>query len=298
MRVAVLDDYQKVASKFADWSSLGSDVSVEFFHDHLTDEKALAQRLAPFDVLAIMRERTLLGRERLGRLPNLRLIVTTGMRNASVDVRACAERGITVCGTNSGGGTSELAWGLILGLARHLPLEDRSVREGRWQTTLGRELRGLTLGLLGLGRLGEAVARVGQAFGMQTIAWSQNLTAERAAACGVERVEKRDLFSRSDVLSIHLVLSDRTRGLVGATELALMKPTAYVINTSRGPIVDNAALIEALRGGKIAGAGIDVYEQEPLPSGDPILSAPNTLLSPHLGYVTEEKLPALLPWKR
>ena len=288
MRVAVLDDYQRVAEGLADWKSLGPNVSVEFFHDHHKKEDDLADRLQAFEILAIMRERTPFPRSLIEKLPNLKLLVTTGKRNASVDMAACKERGITVCGTaGSEGSTIELAWGLILSVVRGIPREDRALREGRWQIKVGMELRGKTLGVLGLGRLGSQVAQIGGAFGMNVIAWSQNLTAERAKSAGAEMVMKNELFERSDVITIHLVLSDRTRKLVGREELARMKKTAYLVNTSRGPIVDESALIAALESGQIAGAGIDVYYVEPLPPDDPIMQAPNTVLTPHIGYVAD-----------
>ena len=288
MRVAVLDDYQRVAEGLADWKSLGPNVSVEFFHDHHKKEDDLADRLQAFEILAIMRERTPFPRSLIEKLPNLKLLVTTGKRNASVDMAACKERGITVCGTaGSEGSTIELAWGLILSVVRGIPREDRALREGRWQIKVGMELRGKTLGVLGLGRLGSQVAQIGGAFGMNVIAWSQNLTAERAKSAGAELVTKNELFERSDVITIHLVLSDRTRKLVGREELARMKKTAYLVNTSRGPIVDESALIAALESGQIAGAGIDVYYVEPLPPDDPIMQAPNTVLTPHIGYVAD-----------
>jgi phosphoglycerate dehydrogenase-like enzyme len=263
-------------------------VRVVEFHDSVADEDALAARLEPFDVVVAMRERTAFPRTRLERLPNLKLLVTTGARNASIDVAAAAERGITVCGTGAHpAGPVELTWALILGVARHLPQEDASVRAGGWQETVGTDLEGATLGVVGLGRLGSKVARIGRAFGMDVVAWSQNLTDERAAEVGVERVSKDVLLRRSDVLSIHLVLSDRTRALFGAAELAAMKPSALLVNTSRGPIVDEAALVEALRARTIAGAALDVYDAEPLPAGHPLLGLENAVLTPHLGYVTE-----------
>jgi phosphoglycerate dehydrogenase-like enzyme len=236
-----------------------------------------------------MRERTVFPAELLDRLPNLRLLVTTGMRNASIDLEAAAARGVTVCGTEAiATPTAELAWGLILALARHIPEEDGNVRKGGWQSTVGAGLAGRTLGVVGLGRLGSAVARIGIAFGMRIVAWSENLTPERASECGVERVSKDELLRTADVVTIHLVLSDRTRGLIGERELGLMKATAFLVNTSRGPIVDEAALVAALEAGVIAGAALDVYDQEPLPDYDALLSAPNTVLTPHLGYVTGE----------
>ena len=289
MRVAVLDDYQGVALGLADWASLGADVEVQSFADHLGDEADLAARLEPFEVVVAMRERTAFPRSLVERLPNLRLLVTTGARNAAFDMPALRERGITVCGTGSAGsGTSELAWGLILALLRRIHEEDRATRQGQWETTLGIGLQGKTLGVIGLGNLGSRVAAVGKAFGMELLAWSQNLTAERAAACGATLVTQDELLTRSDIVSIHLVLSDRTRGLIGAQELALMKPSAYLVNTSRGPIVDEPALIEALRAGRIAGAGLDTFDIEPLPAGHAFLGMDNVVLTPHLGYVLRE----------
>ena len=287
-RVAILDDYQDVARRLADWKSLPAEVVV--FRDHLSDESQVAARLADFDVVVAMRERTPFPRSLFERLPRLRLLVTTGMRNASIDLRAAADRGVVVSGTAGlPSPTAELTWALILALVRHVPREDRATREGRWQETLGTTLKGRTLGVLGLGQLGSRVARVGRAFEMDVIAWSQNLTAERAAAVGATLAGSRDeLLARADVVTIHLVLGDRTRGLVGARELGLMRPTAYLVNTSRGPIVDEGALIATLRAGKIAGAGLDVYDEEPLPADHPLRRLPNTVITPHLGYVTEE----------
>jgi phosphoglycerate dehydrogenase-like enzyme len=294
MKLAVLDDYQGVAGSLADWASLPDGTETVFFGDHLTAEEDVARRLEGFDAVVMMRERTPIRRSLIERLPSLRLIVTTGMRNASLDVAAARERGIVVCGTDTGlPSTAELTWGLILALARGIVTEDRAMRDGRWQTGVGVDLAGRTLGVLGLGRLGGRVAAIGQAFGMDVIAWSQNLTAEAAEEVGVRRVERRELFARADVLTVHVVLSGRTRGLVGAAELAAMKPTAFLVNTSRGPIVDQAALLDALREGRIAGVGIDVYDEEPLPAGHPLLSAPRTVLTPHLGYVTLDSLGAM-----
>jgi len=288
-RVAVLDDYQQVARALAPWSSLPEGSEVQFFHDHQDDEALLAARLAEFDVIVAMRERTPFTRSLLKCLPRLRLLVTTGLRNASIDVAAATELGVTVSGTDGlPYPTAELTWGLILALARKIPAEDRALRAGTWQTSLGVGLQGKTLALLGLGRLGSQVARIGAAFGMRPVAWSTNLTAERAAAGGAELVTQDELFRRADVLSVHLVLSARTRGLVGARELALLKQSALLINTSRGPIVDEAALVAALEAGRLAGAGLDVYDREPLPATHPLLGVSNTVLTPHLGYVTEE----------
>jgi len=293
--VAILDDFQNVTHSLADWGRLPPHVKVTVFNDNVTGE-ALLKRLKPFNVLVVTRERTLLPKSLIDQLPNLKLVVTAGMRNLGIDLRACRERGVLVCGTGSGTSTTaELAWGLIIACARHIPEEDRALREGRWQRTIGITLQGKTLGILGLGKLGTQVARIGLAFGMKVIAWSQNLTAERAREAGAERVEKLDLFRLSDVLSVHLLSTERTRGMVGRAELALMKPSAILINTARAAIVDEAALIEALHNGEIAGAGIDVYGREPLPPDAPILRAANTVLTPHLGYVTRESYEIYFP---
>jgi len=287
VRVAVLDDYQRVARDYADWDSLAPH-EVVFFHEPIPANE-LVRTLEPFDAVALMRERTAFPAAAIEALPRLRLLVTTGMRNASVDLDAARAAGVTVCGTEAlGHPTAELAWGLILALARRIPTEDASLRAGRWQTTVGIGLHGKTLGVLGLGRLGAQVAGFGTAFGMRVIAWSQNLTAERAAECGAELVTRERLFGEADVLTIHLVLSDRTRGLVGAAELTSMKRTALLVNTSRGPIVDEAALAAALADGAIAGAAVDVFGTEPIPADHPLLAAPNIVLTPHLGYVSDD----------
>jgi len=287
-RIALLDDYQGVALRFADWSSLPAGTEVVAFADHLADLDALAARLAPFDGIVVMRERTPVTARLLERLPKLRLLVTTGMRNASIDLAAATARGVVVCGTAGlPYPTAELTWGLILSLMRRIPTEDRATREGRWQVTVGQGLNGKTLGLLGLGTLGSRVAKVGRAFEMQLLAWSQNLTAERAAEAGATLVGRDELLARADIVSVHLVLSERTRGLIGTRELALMKRSAYLVNTSRGPIVDEAALIAALRAGTIAGAGLDVFDEEPLPGAHPFRQLPSTVITPHLGYVTD-----------
>lgn len=289
LRIAVLDDYQSVASTYADWSLLPEPADVVTFHDHIRDNDAVVARLAPFDVVVAMRERTTFPRQVLERLPNLRLLVTTGARNASIDVRAATDHGITVCGTGAHPtGPVELTWALILAVARHVPQEDAAVRAGAWQQTVGTDLSGATLGVVGLGRLGTKVATIGQAFGMNVVAWSQNLTEERAREAGVRRVDKEELFATADVVTVHLVLSDRTRGLIGRSDLARMKRTAYLINTSRGPIVDEPALIAALRDGTIAGAGLDVFDQEPLPADHPLRESRRAVLTPHLGYVTKK----------
>lgn len=288
-RIAVLDDYQSVARSYADWASLPDGTDVRFFDDHLEDPAELSQRLAPFDVIVAMRERTPFPRTLLAQLPKLRLLVTTGMRNAAIDVHAATELGVTVSGTDGlAYPTAELTWALILALARKIPSEDRALRAGAWQTSIGVGLNSKTLALLGLGRLGSQVARIGAAFGMHVIAWSPNLTLARAEAGGAELVTRDELFARADVLSIHLVLSNRTRGLVGRRELALLKRSALLVNTSRGPIVDEASLVAALRSGALAGAGLDVFEHEPLPHDHPFGSLANTVLTPHLGYVTDE----------
>ncbi len=285
MRIAVLDDYQRVAHRLADWSRLGGH-ELTFFHEPLDDP---GQQLQPFEIVCAMRERTAFPAELFDRLPHLRLLVTTGRRNAAIDTGAAAAHGVTVCGTDvPGASTAELTWGLILALVRHIPTEDRGMRAGGWQTTVGLDLAGRTLGIVGLGRLGAVVARYGAAFGMRLIAWSENLTAERAAACEAELVTKDELLSAADVVTIHLILSRRTRGLIGERELGLMKRTAFLVNTSRGPIVDEAALVAALEAGAIAGAGIDVYDREPLPRDHPLRRSPNTVLTPHIGYVTED----------
>jgi phosphoglycerate dehydrogenase-like enzyme len=287
-RIAVLDDYQSVAATYADWSQVAEPLEVVEFSDHLPDEDAVAARLEPFDVVVAMRERTPFPRSLLARLPNLRLLVTTGAKNKSIDVAAARELGITVCGTGAHpSGPVELTWALILATARHLPQEDANVRAGGWQQTVGTDLAGATLGVIGLGRLGEQVARIGAAFGMDVVAWSQNLTAERAAEVGVRRVAKDELLTTADVVTIHLQLSDRTRGLIGAPEFALMKHTAILVNTSRGPIVDESALLDALRDDQIAAAGLDVFDTEPLPADHPLRREPRAVLTPHLGYVTK-----------
>ncbi|SDG07500.1 D-2-hydroxyacid dehydrogenase family protein [Dyella sp. 333MFSha] len=289
IRVAVLDDYQQVARTMADWSPVEERAELTIFHDHLHDHDALVRRLAPFDVLCVMRERTALTADLIAALPRLRLIASTGLANASIDLKAAAEHGVEVVNTDySSTPTIEFTWSAILGLARDIAGEAASVRSGGWQTGLGTELGGKTLGILGLGRIGSKVARIGQVFGMQVIAWSENLQEETASALGVRRVSKQALLSQSDFLTIHTRLSERTRGIIGAPELATMKPGARLINSSRGPIVDEAALVDALISGRIAGAAVDVYETEPLPADHPFRDLPNVLATPHIGYVTEE----------
>ncbi|HSF95504.1 MAG TPA: D-2-hydroxyacid dehydrogenase family protein [Thermohalobaculum sp.] len=288
MKIAVLDDYQNVARSMADWSGLEAQHQVTFFNDIYEGLEGFAKRLAPFDIVCITRERSPFKADIIDRLPNLKLVVTAGMRNAAIDMEACKARGIPVLGTSgSVQATPELAWGLMLSLARNIHIEDQRMRGGAWITTLGTDLQGKTLGILGLGRIGRIMASVARAFEMEPIAWSANLTAESAAEAGVERVEKDDLFRRADFLTIHYKLGERSRGLVGARELGLMKPTAFLVNTSRGPVVDTDALIAALTHSRIAGAGIDVYDAEPLAPDHPLRKCPRTLLTPHLGYVTD-----------
>ena len=289
MRIAVLDDYQRVATTLGDWGRLGPDVAVDVFDRNLATVEEAAAALAPYEVVCLMRERMPMPRALIERLPNLKLIVVTGARTRSIDFEAAAERGIPVCHTRGGEShhaTPELAWGLILSCARAIPQEHARVRAGAWQETIGTVLHGKTLGLLGLGKLGQRMVPAARAFGMEVIAWSQNLTPERAREGGAEYVDKEALFSRADVVSIHLVLGERTRGIVGEPELSRMKPGAILINTSRGPLVDGTALLEALEAGRIR-AGLDVFDVEPLPEGDPLRRAPNLVTTPHLGYVTE-----------
>ncbi len=287
--IALLDDYQGVASEMASWADLPAGTNLEAFSDHLKDEDAVATRLQDFEVVVAMRERTAFPRTLLRRLPRLRLLVTTGMRNASIDVAAAREFGVTVCGTRGmRTGTAELTWGLILSLARHIHEEDRAIREGKWQVRIGPSIEGKTLGIVGLGNLGSQVATVGRAFQMEVVAWSQNLTADRAEQAGVRLVSKAELFSVSDFISVHLVLGERSRGLIGASDFARMKPTAFFVNTSRGPIVEEQALVDVLEQQRIAGAGLDVFDQEPLPLDHPFRRLDNVLVTPHIGYVTTD----------
>ncbi|MFJ4103756.1 D-2-hydroxyacid dehydrogenase family protein [Amycolatopsis japonica] len=287
MKIAILDDYQEVALGFGDWDSLGAEIEV--FTKPFADPADVVGRLRDFEVVVAMRERTRFPAEVLDRLPALRLLVSTGHRNAAIDVAAARRNGVVVSSTGYiAAPAAEHTWALILAAARNVPVESRNMRDGGWQTTVGTILAGKTLGLLGLGRLGAGAARIGQAFGMETIAWSQNLTQEKAGPHGVTAVSKDELFARADVLSVHLVLSGRSRGLVGAPELAAMKPTAMLVNTSRGPIVDEAALVDALRRKEIAVAALDVYDVEPLPSEHPLRTLDNVVLTPHIGYVTRE----------
>jgi phosphoglycerate dehydrogenase-like enzyme len=287
IRIAVLDDYQNVALSMADWSGLDKHATITVFNDHLADPNAVVARLQPFDIVCVMRERTPMSRAIIERLPRLRLIASTALQNASIDLEAAAERGVKVMHTGySSTPTIELTWALILASSRYLISENASLRAGDWQRFVGDDLAEHTLGVLGLGNVGGAVARIGKAFGMEVIAWSRNLTADRAAEAGAALVTREDLFRRADIVTIHLVLSGRTRGLVGAEELALMKPTARLVNTSRGSIVVEADLLAALRSGKIAAAAVDVFDQEPLPNDHPFRSQANLLATPHIGYVS------------
>lgn len=290
LRCIILDDYQNVALSLADWASLAPEVMTTALHQHYADQDALVAQIAEADILVVMRERTPLTAELIGRLPKLKLVVTSGMRNASIDLHACAERYIAVCGTaSSSAAPLELSWGLLLGLARHLVTEHQALRQnGPWQQTLGRGLHGKTLGLVGLGKIGGEMANVARAFGMDVCAWSQNLTAERAAACQARLMPSlHALMRESDVVSVHLVLSERTRHLIDRAALAEIKPGALLINTSRAAIVDQAAMLAALNDGALGGAGVDVFEQEPLPADHPLRQHPNVLATPHLGYVAD-----------
>lgn len=288
-RCAVLDDFQNVASTCADWSTLSDRVEVVSFAEHFATEDELASALADFDFVVTLRERVPFPDSLLNRLPRLKLLIASGMRNSVIDYAAAKAGGVTVCGTQSSSTPPvELTWALLLGLARGIVQENNALRDGGpWQSTLGADLHGRTLGLLGLGKIGSRVARIGLAFGMEVTAWSQHLTKERADEAGVELASsKEELLTSSDFISVHLALSDRTRGLLGAAELALLKPTAYLINTSRSAIVDQDALLAALHEGRIAGAGVDVFDVEPLPGNHPMRTAPRLLATPHLGYVS------------
>ncbi|MAF48375.1 MAG: D-2-hydroxyacid dehydrogenase family protein [Rhodospirillales bacterium] len=288
-KAAILDDYQNVALGFADWRRLGGEVEVTVFNDHLSGEEAIAKRLRDFDILVLNRERTPIPETLLLRLPNLKLMTTSGMYNRSVDMEAARARGIDVCGTEmKSASTPELTWGLILALARQIPREDQNVRAGRWQETVGVGLAGKVLGIIGLGKLGTPVARIGQAFNMEVIAWSPNLTQERADEVGVRCVDKDTLMSSADFITLHMPLSERSRGILQADDLAKIKSTAFLINTSRGPLIDEGALIDALQRKLFAGAGLDVYDVEPLPADHPIRRLDNTVLTPHLGYVSRD----------
>jgi phosphoglycerate dehydrogenase-like enzyme len=290
LRCVALDDYQDVARKFGDWDRLKDRVTLRSVTEFIPHREGIAAALKGADIVIAMRERTPFDRALLEKLPDLKLLITTGLRNASIDVKAAAERNIPVCGTESSAvATAELTWGLIFALMRHLPDESQNFRRGGWQQTVGREVFGRRLGVIGLGKLGSRVAKAGLAFGMKVSAWSQNLTAERCAEAGVEFAGSLEaLLQTSDIVTIHLVLSDRTRGLIGLRQLGLMKPDALLINTSRGPIVDEKALVAALTSRGIAGAGLDVFDREPLPSDHAFRNLPNVVATPHLGYVTEE----------
>ena len=294
MRLAIINDYQRLALEAADWGRLPNGIVAEVCHDQLTDPKEAARRLSPFDIVVTAREETTFDRALIERLPNLKLLVFHGARNAALDLEALAEKGVTVCGTGYGytNGTVELAWGLILGLVKNLIAEDQTIRDGGWGAGLPLGLTGKTLGILGLGTLGSGVAKLGLALDMEVIAWSQNLTEKRCAEVGVTLVTKEALLRRSDVLSVHVILSERTRGLVGAKDFAMMKPSCWLINTSRGPIVDETALVNALKEKRIGGAGLDVFDQEPLPINHPFRKLPNVLVTSHIGGRTYENLAA------
>ena len=289
LRLAVLDDWERAAGDFVDWRAVVPGAEVTVFTDHLDGTGELIERLAPFDAVMLMRERTPVQAPLLRALPKLRLIVTTGMRNRALDLAAATDAGVLVCGTQGlQWAAPELTWALILALARNIPAADASMHAGAWAPTVGLDLHGSVMGLVGLGRLGQQVAAVARAFGMRLVAWSPHLTAERAAVAGAELVGKHELFATADVVSVHMILADSTRGLVGVAEIAAMKRTALLVNTSRGPLVDSDALLSALADGRIGGAGLDVYDEEPLPAGHPLRSAPRAILTPHLGYVTRD----------
>ena len=296
VNVAILDDFQNVALGMADWNRLTPAAAVTVFTDNISGD-ALIERLAPFEVVMVIRERTRFPREVIEKLPRLKLLITAGMRNLAIDMEACKARGIIVCGTDTGSSpTAELAFGMLLALSRNMLAEDRSLRAGTWQTPrIGFGVKGLTLGVVGLGRLGAQMAGYAKVFGMNVVAWSQNLTAERAAGIGVRRVEKGELFQTADFISLHLILGARTRGVVGAAEIGVMKPSAFLINTSRAGLLDENALIAALTAKQIAGAALDVFETEPLPANAAIIRAPNTLLTPHLGYATADSFKFYFP---
>jgi len=296
-RCAILDDYQNVALELADWSKISGDVDVKVFNAPLGGVDDVIRALKDFSIIAMMRERTPFPRRVIASLPALRLLITTGARNNSIDMTACAERGIVVCGTGSfGNPTTGIAFGLILELTRRIGFENARMKAGAlWQVTLGSDIEGKTLGIIGLGKLGLRVANVAKAFGMKVVSWSQNLTPEKCRAAGVEYAGKEDLLRNADIVTIHVQLSDRTRGLIGATELGLMKPSAYLINTSRGPIVVEQDLLAALRGHRIAGAGLDVFDVEPLPLDHPLRQLDNVVLTPHLGYVSRQNYERYFP---
>lgn len=288
IKVAILDDYQQVALQMADWSVLKDKVEITVFHDHVADELQLVSRLQPFRIICVMRERTPLNRQILSQLPALKLIVSTGMRNASIDEDAADEFGIVIKRTGYlADGAPELTWALLMALARHIPAESNNFRSGGWQTTVGVDLKGKTIGIIGLGRVGAKIAAYAKAFDMNVIAWSQNLTEQKAAEAGAKLVDKETLLRSADFVTIHLVLSDRSKGIIQKADLEMMKPTAYIINTSRGPLVDEQALIEVLQYKKIAGAALDVFDTEPLPADYPFRKLDNLLATSHIGYVTE-----------
>jgi D-3-phosphoglycerate dehydrogenase len=297
VRCAILDDFQNVALTLADWSRISGEVEVKVFNEHIGDPEKLIKALQGFAIVSLMRERTPFPRKVIEALPDLKLLITTGAKNASIDMAAAAERGVIVCGTSSfGSPTASITFGLILELTRRIGWENARLKSGApWQVTLGADIEGKTLGVLGLGKLGSRVADVANAFGMKVIAWSQNLTPEKAKAAGAEYVSKEDLFRNSDFVSVHLQLSDRTRGLVTAQQLGLMKRTAYIINTARGPIIDEKALLAALRENRIAGAGLDVFDVEPLPIDHPFRRMENIVITPHLGYVSQQNYQAYFP---
>jgi phosphoglycerate dehydrogenase-like enzyme len=289
IKVAVMDDYQQLALAMANWSVLNEHAEVTVFDDYLNNEAAIVERLLPFQVVCVMRERTPLKKELLSKLPNLKLIVSTGLRNASIDARAAEELGIIIKPTGYiQSGAPEFTWALLMAMARHIPVEVSNIRSNGWQTTMGIDLKGKTIGIIGLGNIGSKIAVYAKAFDMNVIAWSQNLTPEKANASGAKLVSKEELFRESDFVTVHLVLSDRSRGIIAMDDLVLMKPTACFINTSRGPLVNEQALIKILQQQKIAGAALDVFDQEPLPLDHPFRKMDNVLATPHIGYVTEE----------
>jgi phosphoglycerate dehydrogenase-like enzyme len=297
IKAAVLDDYQNVALQYADWSAVARDVEVKVFTKPFASQAEAAKALQGFAVISMMRERTPFLRAMIEALPDLKLLITTGAKNNSIDLKACAEHGITVCGTGGyGNPTTGIVFGLILELTRHIGFENARMKGGElWQTTIGKDVEGLTLGIVGLGKLGQRVAGVAKAFGMKVIAWSQNLTPEKCKEAGVEYATKEELFRNADIITIHLQLSDRSRGTVTGGDISRMKKSAYLINTARAPIVDQAALLKALRGKQIAGAGLDVFEVEPLPLDHPYRALDNVVLTPHLGYVSEQNYRTYFP---
>lgn len=291
MLIAILDDYQNIALSLADWRSIGKDVEITVFNEHMNCDETVANALVNFDVVVAMRERTAFSANLLSRLPKLKLLVSTGVRNRSIDLQAAVSRGIVVCGTPLiPYAPTEFTWGLILGIIKGIPADNVAMHRGKWQTQVGQTLKDKTLGIIGLGNLGGQMATIGRTFGMQIIAWSENLTEERAAECGAQRVPLDVLMATADIVTIHLYLSDRTYGIIGAHELNLMKPSAYLVNIARGPIIDESALIDTLQKKKIAGAALDVFDIEPLPVDHPFRSLDNTLLTPHMGVVAEEGL--------